>query len=119
MPDTYTPLQVGQYVDLHTMGCVADSTRSIACTKYATNDTFTIDGWVFRMLGDAEREQLFGAQAGNEEFWCQTLGNELWEGSNNLLHFTVRDGRIESHGSWPPPLCFSTRPSLSPPTLTG
>lgn len=125
-PETYTPLEPGTYLDLHTMGCFADTADAIACTKYATNETFRIDGAGLTMLSPEQKAEVFSTEyglyqslssvaefhfadgnvmscffetPGSEDFWCQSLSRQGWDDGNNLLHLKLSDGHIEVVGS--------------------
>lgn len=126
MPEMFTPLPAGTFLDLHTMGCFAPSAGSIACTKYATNDTFTADSQGFSLLspyesadllttsggfyqalsttvvlndGEANAMTCFFEMPGSTDFWCQSLGESRWENGNNLLHFVINNGEVISASS--------------------
>lgn len=126
MPENYTTLPPGTYIDLHTMACFTESADEISCIKYATNETFRISAQGFEMLSNAQRDaelttqgglyQAFSSIAelrfsdgnamscffdapGSQDFWCQTLSTPGWDDGNNLIHLTVTGGKLSLMGT--------------------
>ena len=126
MPENYTTLSPGTYIDLHTMACFTESADEISCIKYATNETFRISAQGFEMLSNAQRDaelttqgglyQAFSSIAelrfsdgnamscffdapGSQDFWCQTLSTPGWDDGNNLIHLTVTGGKLSLMGT--------------------
>ncbi|BAU97114.1 hypothetical protein N24_2852 [Corynebacterium suranareeae] len=126
MPENYTTLQPGTYLDLHTMACFTDAADEIACTKYATNETFRINGAGFSMLSNAQRDDIVTTESGlhqvfssigefrfadgnsmscffdtpsSSDFWCQTLSTPGWDDGNNLIHMSVSGNNITVIGT--------------------
>lgn len=126
MPDYYTPLFEGNYLDLHTMGCFTERADEISCLKYQTGEGFTINSAGYQRLdaggsadlldtgdgvmqvlsptpvfslADGQELACFHEPPDNTQFFCQTLGPSLWGESHNLVHFRLLEDRVELIGS--------------------
>ncbi|WJY93191.1 hypothetical protein CFAEC_11995 [Corynebacterium faecale] len=126
MPDYYTPLVEGNYLDLHTMGCFTESADEISCLKYQSGEGFTITSAGYQQLSgaavDARMETgdgvtqvfsptpVFSFADGQEvacfheppdetAFFCQSYGPSLWEGSLNLVQFALSEEHVELVGA--------------------